>query len=92
MLPIQTVLFPTDFSDTAQSAFPYAWSLAHDCGARVVLLHVMPTPLSGERMEARHHPEEYYGPARKLLHEMRAPDQTVRVEYLLKEGGNRSPG
>ena len=38
MLPVHTILFPTDFSENPQQAFPLACSLARDCGARVVVL------------------------------------------------------
>jgi len=86
MLPIHTILFPTDFSESAQQAFPLVCSLARDCGARIVVLHVMPPPLGHEELEARHRPEEYYGGARHALHQMQAPDQNVRVEHRLEEG------
>lgn len=42
MLPIQTLLFATDFSDSATAAVPVARALAQDYGARLVLLHVVP--------------------------------------------------
>jgi universal stress protein A len=86
MLPIHTILFPTDFSDNAQPAFVMACSLARDLGARVVVLHVMPPPLGDEEFEARNHPEEYYGSVRKVLHLIQAPEQNVRVEHRLEEG------
>jgi nucleotide-binding universal stress UspA family protein len=86
MLPLHTVLFPTDFSETARQAFPVACSLTRDCGARLVALYVMP-PLSGaERLRAQQHPREYYGEALASLHELRAPEGDVRVEYQLREG------
>ena len=40
MLKIQTIVYPTDFSDTAQLAFQMACSLARDHGADLVLLYV----------------------------------------------------
>lgn len=40
MAEIKTILFPTDFSDYSNKAFPYAASLARAFGARIVLLHV----------------------------------------------------
>jgi nucleotide-binding universal stress UspA family protein len=86
MLPVHTILFPTDFSETAQQAFPLACALARDCGAGVVVLHVMPRPLGEEQLQARHHPEEYFGPPWRVLHHMQAPDQNVRVEHRLEEG------
>jgi nucleotide-binding universal stress UspA family protein len=86
MLPVHTILFPTDFSENAQAVFPLACSLARDCGARLIVLYVMSAPLDREEMEARHHPDEYYGGARDALHQMHAPEQNVRVEHRLAEG------
>jgi nucleotide-binding universal stress UspA family protein len=86
MLPVHTILLPTDFSDNAQAVFPMACALARDCGARVVVLYVVPPPLYQEVMEARHHSEERYAAPREALHKMRAPDQNVRVEHRLEEG------
>jgi nucleotide-binding universal stress UspA family protein len=40
VLPIQTILHPTDFSECSNGAFQIACSLARDHGARVVLVHV----------------------------------------------------
>jgi nucleotide-binding universal stress UspA family protein len=86
MLPVHTILFPTDFSENAQSAFPLACSLARDCGANVVVLYVMPRPLGHEELQARHHPEEYFGEPWKVLRQMHAPNEDVRVEHRLEEG------
>src|SRR5436190_15203621 len=44
MLPLHTILHPTDFSETCESAFRVATALARDYGARLILLHVMPLP------------------------------------------------
>jgi len=46
MLPIRTILHPTDFSDRSQHAFRLACSLARDYGAELAVLHVVPTPLA----------------------------------------------
>lgn len=40
MADIKTILFPTDFSDYSNKAFPYAASLAKAFGAKLVLLHI----------------------------------------------------
>ncbi len=40
MLPIKTILHPTDFSPSARYAFRLASSLARDHGARLVVMHV----------------------------------------------------
>lgn len=50
MLPIRTILVPTDFSEPSKYAFRLACGLARDYKARVVLLHVIPpvlTPYGG---------------------------------------------
>src|SRR5690349_10807217 len=86
MLPIHTILFPTDFSEHAQQAFPLACSLARDGGARIVVLYVMPPPLSHDKLEAQRDPDEYYSGPWKALREMQAPDKDVRVEHRLEEG------
>lgn len=44
MKPIQTILHPTDFSESASHAFRLACSLARDHQARLVVLHVVPPP------------------------------------------------
>jgi len=40
MLPVRTIVHPTDFSAQADNAFELALSLARDYGARVTLMHV----------------------------------------------------
>jgi nucleotide-binding universal stress UspA family protein len=40
MVEIKTILFPTDFSDYSNKAFPYAATLAKAFGARIILMHV----------------------------------------------------
>ena len=42
MLPIRTVLHPTDFSERSAAAFHMACSLAREHGARLIVLHVAP--------------------------------------------------
>ena len=45
MLPIRTILHPTDFSDRSENALHFAAALARDYGARLVVVHVMPRPI-----------------------------------------------
>jgi nucleotide-binding universal stress UspA family protein len=45
MLPIATILHPTDFSAPSELAFRLACALARDYGARLVLLNVSPPPM-----------------------------------------------
>jgi nucleotide-binding universal stress UspA family protein len=51
MLPIQTILHPTDFSDRSQRAFELASALARDYGAKLLVLHVAPFPMTVREME-----------------------------------------
>jgi nucleotide-binding universal stress UspA family protein len=44
MLPIHTILHPTDFSERSAYALHLACALARDHGARLVLLHVFERP------------------------------------------------
>jgi nucleotide-binding universal stress UspA family protein len=44
MLPIKTLLHPTDFTPASRQAFDMACRIARDRGARVVALHVVPPP------------------------------------------------
>jgi nucleotide-binding universal stress UspA family protein len=38
----KTILFATDFGSASAKAFPYALSLAEDCQAQLILVHVVP--------------------------------------------------
>jgi len=46
VLPIHTILHPTDFSEQSRPAFDLACSLARDYGATLVVAHVAPPPLA----------------------------------------------
>lgn len=45
MLPIHTILHPTDFSDRSGHALHLATALARDYGARLMVLHVIHRPV-----------------------------------------------
>jgi nucleotide-binding universal stress UspA family protein len=86
MLPIRTILHPTDFSERSQAAFRLACALARDYDACLIALHVMPTevvygegvvlpPSHGYRLEML-----------EKLEELRAEGPGVRVETRLAEG------
>ena len=89
MLPIQTILHPTDFSEYSDYAFRFACSLARDHGARVVVLHVAPppaaVPIDGMPVTAPA-PGLYKEHLEQRLHEIRPSDPNVPVEYRLEEG------
>ena len=44
MMPIHTILHPTDFSPQAETAFNLACALARDYGARLIVMHVWEPP------------------------------------------------
>jgi nucleotide-binding universal stress UspA family protein len=44
MLPVKTLLHPTDLTEASRQAFDLACQIARDRGARVVALHVVPPP------------------------------------------------
>ena len=44
MIPIRTILVPTDFSDPAEAAWVYAQTLAREFKSHVHVLHVVPEP------------------------------------------------
>jgi nucleotide-binding universal stress UspA family protein len=86
MFPVHTILFPTDFSEPSLAAFPVACSLARDCGARLVILYVLPPPLGHDALEARRDPDNYYKGLWKLLRDLQPPNQHIAVERRLEEG------
>jgi nucleotide-binding universal stress UspA family protein len=87
MLPIRTVLHPTDFSDLSQPAFELACALARDYAARLVVLHVagLPPvlPVEGMLVPAPVADTEY---VRGRLEAVRPADPRVRVCHRLAVG------
>lgn len=47
MMPIKTILVPTDFGDPGESALAYAIDLAEGLKAEVILLHAFELPIVG---------------------------------------------
>jgi nucleotide-binding universal stress UspA family protein len=87
MLPIRTILHPTDFSEPADNAFRLSCSLARDHGAQVVVLHVVAPPLAGYADGVFIPPPEGYPEElRARLSGLQARDSKVRVEHRLVEG------
>jgi nucleotide-binding universal stress UspA family protein len=89
MLPIKTILHPTDFSAPSEYAFQVACSLARDYGAKLVVFHVdMPPVTIGEvisYMEPKEYKEKLWAEFRRL--EASEPGiRDLRVETKLVEG------
>ena len=87
MLPIKTILFPTDFSPRSEFALRLAGSLARDYGARLLILHVV-TPPSAAPMNgvAPVEAEDSRDKVRAMLGRLHAADHKVQEEHLLVEG------
>ena len=86
MLPMKTILHPTDFSQHSQNSFALAWSLARDHGARLILLQVNPPPLTYDEAMARREPGGYEDHLWRMLEAMRPLDPGVRLEPRLEDG------
>jgi nucleotide-binding universal stress UspA family protein len=86
MLPIRTILHPTDFSDHSNHAFRLACSLARDYGARLFVLHVTsPVVVYGEGL-ALPPPPAPKEPLMARLDQLVAQDPKVPMQHRLAEG------
>jgi nucleotide-binding universal stress UspA family protein len=87
MLPIKTILHPTDFSSQAADAFAAATSLARDYGAKLILLHVVgpPTFVDGASLVA-FDPSIYEDQLRQDLAQLAARAPGVCIEERLVQG------
>jgi nucleotide-binding universal stress UspA family protein len=87
MLPIRTILVPTDFSDHSQAAFRLACSLAHDYGASIYLLHVT-EPVAGLYNEGIviPAPEALEAQLRDKLDQIQADKPAIPLERRLVSG------
>jgi nucleotide-binding universal stress UspA family protein len=79
MLGIRTILHATDFSEPSNSALRLACALARDQGARLIVLHVVPTSLAAEK-------RGFGDDLADELNRLAIPDQQIRAERRLEEG------
>jgi nucleotide-binding universal stress UspA family protein len=88
MLPIRTILHPTDFSEQARHAFATACSLARDHGARVIVLYVRAPEVVpyGKLGPIVPDPVRTPADAQAGLSGPHLPDPGVEVEYRVAEG------
>src|SRR6516162_8745446 len=87
MLPLGTVLYPTDFSENSEFAFRVACALARDYNARLILLHVIPPPTviyAGGPIPAETWPSTEE--AQEKLWQLEGRAHKVRVESQVLEG------
>jgi putative phosphoribosyl transferase len=85
MLKIQTILHPTDFSESSEGAFQFACALARDYGAQVVVVHAFEPPGGLEAKEYR----RAIGLDEELnarLQAVKPTERAVEVRHLLVEG------
>ncbi len=87
MLPIKTILYPTDFSDRSLYAFRMACALARDYGARVIVLHVVEPPfVPGEPGAIIDLPANEPNLLMDRLKTFEPHDPSVKVEHVMREG------
>jgi len=92
MLPIRSILHPTDFSERSEYAFRVACSLARDYQARLIVLHVATTPVIvyGTGVVPPD-AERYRTELQEKLTKLQTQDPTVRVECRLATNGDAVP-
>ncbi len=88
MLPIKTIVHPTDFSEHSEYAFRVACALARDYGACLVVAHVMSLRMynSPEMGPLVPEPAMIEDELRERLHSVRPSDPAVAVEHRLCRG------
>jgi nucleotide-binding universal stress UspA family protein len=87
MYTIRKILHPTDFSEEAAAAFRLACSLARQHGAELVVLHVIPPPITWYEMAARLPPDGYEEQLwRDYLAPMRPTEPGVQIDRRLVDG------
>lgn len=87
MLPIRTILLPTDFSEHSQWALRLACALARDHSSELVLLSVVPTPVIvyGEGV-VPDEPEQHRVEMENRLLRLPVPSFTGQLTRKIKEG------
>jgi nucleotide-binding universal stress UspA family protein len=87
MLPIRTILHPTDFSAYSDQAFQLACALSRDYGARLIVLHVATPPVIvyGEGVLPPE-PAVFQEQLRERLQHVVPKDPKLAVEHRLVEG------
>lgn len=88
-MDIKTILHPTDLSEASKAAWRCAADLAHDYGARLIVLHAVetlgPENVTYGEAASEPQPEGYRRRLRQALHQVQPPDPGVPVEYILSE-------
>lgn len=87
MLPIRTILHPTDFSERSEYALRLACALARDHGSHLVILHVasVPVVVYGEGVVPPDS-EDYRQEKEEQLKRLTLPGFTGHASRRVKEG------
>ncbi len=91
-MTMKTILVPTDFSEEARDAMMYAIPYAQEWEAHILLFHVYPPPSGPDTawvfVEAER--ENWEKGAKeemeKLVAEIKAQDDTIEIEYMVRQG------
>ena len=85
-MTVNSILVPTDFSETSEGALRYATEMALAMGARLYLMHV--PGKTGEHFEANYPIGRFETAARERLASFLTPQQLeqLRPEYALRVG------
>lgn len=86
MMPIKSILVPTDFSESSAEALRLACALARDYEAKIVLLHVAPPPIVGGTLAVPVDPRYYREALDEELAKVEPAELRGRVERHLREG------
>jgi nucleotide-binding universal stress UspA family protein len=88
MLPIHTILHPTDFSTHSEYAFQLAVALARDYKAHLIVLHVevVPAAIYGFGEGILPPRTEWDDELRRELEHIQAADPSVHLTHRLEEG------
>lgn len=86
MLPIKTILHPTDFSQRSDYAFKVACTLASDYGANLVIMHVMSAPVFFGDGVVVPGMTDLADELREKLKDLEVPDERVDVVRRLADG------
>jgi nucleotide-binding universal stress UspA family protein len=87
MIPIKTILHPTDFSKPSEYALRFACALARDYKARLLLLHVVELPVYyGELGMTVPLPADFHESLQDRLEHLVRADAGIPVEAIQVEG------
>jgi nucleotide-binding universal stress UspA family protein len=89
LMPIRTILHPTDYSPASEAAFAFACSLAGEYFSEILVLHVVePVFIMTVEGYSAPYPSEEMEAARKRLDKIIALDSRVKVRREVAYGGS----